>query len=359
MTKPQYRVPFTLALLAVSLVALPALAQTGENNNPLLEDQVACNETQLQSLLQRLDLDPAGSNNPNPGRDFTLFVSYSNQFGFYEGLAVSNQTPLRAADASGGAQSAEHFLAFHLNPSIRSFLTNPARTPLSQVSLEREESSSNLVSQSDPNALSVTFNPTLDLTGTDGLLEINNLQASGPSCSLAQQLATKPGRGLVAAGLTTNCHTVFTDFDRAMFALLQRVVRVQVGGPFSGDAEVAIYRAEDPATYRVDVYPLNNQGQANAGKLALELTVDTTPQGGLTGGQIRALPECAGGQTSACTSTEIPIEVYLFPPVFGGSQVRLSGGTVFLLDFEPGSPSSPVNVSWSALLAGTAWEEGF
>ena len=57
MTKPQYRVPVTLALLAVSLVALPALAQTGENNNPLLESQVACNEAQLQRLLQRLDLD--------------------------------------------------------------------------------------------------------------------------------------------------------------------------------------------------------------------------------------------------------------------------------------------------------------
>lgn len=358
MTKPQYS---ALGVFALALIlATPALAQTGEDNNPLLEDQVACNETQLQRLLERLDLDPAGSNNPNPGRDFTLFVSYSNPFGFYEGLAVSNQTPLRAANAGGGAQSAEHFLAFHLNPSIRSLLTNPERTPLSQVSLEREESSSNLVGQNNPNAVRVTFNPTLDLTGTDGLLEINNFQVVGQSCGLAQTLSTKPGRGLVAAGLSSNCHTRFSDFDRAMFALLQRILRVQVGGPFSGDAEVAIYRAQSPFTYRVDIYPLNNQGQANAGKLALEIAVDTSPQNDLQTGQIRVLPDCAAGQTRGCTSTQIPVEVYLFPPVFGGSQVRLNSGAFFLLDFDPDAASTtPVDFNWAPLLAGTAWDDEF
>lgn len=358
MTKPQYSVPFTLALLAVSLVALPALAQTGENNNPLLEDQVACNEAQLQRLLARLDLDPAASNNPDPARDFTLFVTYSNEFGFYEGLAVSNQTPLRAANAGGGAQAAERFLAFHINPSIRQFLINPARTTLPQVSLVREESASNLVNQNDPNAFTLFFNPTLDDDGGDARLEINNFQAAGQSCNLAQALSTKPGRGLAAAGLTTNCHTRFSAFDRSMFALLQRMLRVEVGGPFGGEAEVAIYRGEDPFTYRVDIYPLNNQGQASAGKLALELTVDTSPQNELQGGQIRALAACVGIQASACTSTEIPIEVYLFPPVFGGNQVRLSSDAFFLLDFDPPAQpaTTPVNLNWSTLLDGTAWE---
>lgn len=357
MSKTPYSV---LRVFALALIlAVPAFAQTGFDNT-LTAAQVACNETQLQRLLERLDLDPAGSNNPNPDRDFTLFVTYSNEFGFYEGLAVSNQTPLRATNASGGAQSAEHFLAFHINPSIRSFLTNPARTPLAQVSLEREESASTFVGQqNNPNALSVTFNPTLDLTGTDGLLEINNFQATGASCTLARTLATKPGRGLVTAGLANNCHTGFSEFDRTMFALLQRMLRVDVGGPFGGDAEIAIYRGEDPLTYRIDIYPLNNQGQATAGKLALLLSVDISPQGDLQTGQLRVLAECAGGQTSGCTSTEIPIEVYLFPPVFGGSQVRLTSGASFLLDFDPATSTAPVDLSWTPLLTGTAWDDDF
>lgn len=356
MSKPQYSAPIALALLTL---AVPAFAQTSFDNT-LTAAQVNCNETQLQRLLARLDLDPAGSNNPNPDRDFTLFVTYSNEFGFYEGLAVSNQTPLRAANASGGAQTAEHFLAFHINPSIRSFLTNPARTPLSQVSLEREESASTFVGQNNPNAISVTFNPTLDLAGTDGLLEINNFQATGASCSLAQTLSTKPGRGLITAGLTTNCHTEFSELDRTMFALLQRTLRVDVGGPFGGDAEVAIYRGEDPLSYRIDIYPLNNQGAATAGKLALLLTVDVSPQGDLQTGQLRVLADCTAGQTTGCTSTEIPMEVYLFPPVFGGSQVRLNSGASFLLDFDPTATSTdPVDFNWGALLTGTAWDDDF
>lgn len=353
MQKPQYRAPIFLLALALLAFTLPAASQNGSDNT-LTTAEVECNEIQLQNLLEKLELE--GSNNGSQSRDFTLFVTYSNPFGFYEGLAVANQDPLISSNAVAAAQR-ENFLAFHINPSVRSFLLNPARTPLDQISLEREESSSNLVGSGDANTLNVFLNPTLNPNGGSARLQINNLQATGAACAQSMGLSTKPGRGLAVAGLLTNCHTSFSDFDRTMFALLQRMLRVEVQTPGSGDAEVAIYRGEDPFTYRVDIYPLNNSGDASLGKLALLLTVETSPQGQLTGGNIRALPDCTGASSSelGCTSTDVPMQVYIFPPLFGGTQTRLASGPSAVFNFQPGTTTNPVSLSWSTLLNGTTW----
>jgi hypothetical protein len=348
-----------LAVLSFSVFALllSGLATAQPLTNTLTSSQVTCNELQLASLLSRISLQ--GVNDPQNNLSLTLLVSYSNPFGFFDGLAVANQSPFTAANA-GGNTRAESFLAFSLNPSIRRTLLNPNRQPLEQVSLVREDTSSNLVGANANNALVVFLNPTLG--GGDnnpGRLEINNLQETGNQCGLRRDSDIKPGRGLTLAGLTTACHTELTDFDRTVFEILQRTFRVQSPNNLAQDFEVAIFRSEEELTYRIDVYPVAANGAANAGKLALELTLIPNGSGGIQTGSLRILPSCSSGLQTGCTTSTTAINVFMVPPVFGGSQIRLTGDVVAQLSFEPGAaPPAPASVDFGQLLDGTAWADG-
>lgn len=343
----------SFVLLSLTLATGFAAAQpTSATSNALTTAQVTCNETQLRNLLTRLNLQGTGSQSDN--LSLSLLVSYSNPYGFFEGLAVANQTPF--AVASAGTTRPESFLAFSINPSIRSTLLNPARTPLAQVTLVREETSSNLVASGSPVALNLSLNPTLAANATSGLLEINNVQASGSQCSQELNADLKPGRGLVQAGLTTPCHTLFTDFDRFVFEILERTFRVAAPANPSQDFKVAIYRGEQPFTYRIDVYPVTSNGTLG-NPVSLLLTLSTDASGNLSNGVLQLLPACAGGQTTGCTSQQsLALTFYLVPPVFGGSQVRLNGDVQTTLPLTAGATSAtPVSFSFDQILTNTPW----
>lgn len=337
-------------LLGALAVALPAEAQL---TNELDTTQVTCNEQQLEQILGLMTLERRNNNNPN--RSLTLLMTYSNEVGFYEGLAVMNQSPLRA-DGPVGSQASEHFLAFHLNPDIRQLLSNPERPQLAQVSLVREETASNLVGSNSANGLILSLNPTLDPDADEALLEINNFLATGQACGLARGVDVKPGRGLIAAGLTRSCHQLLTDFDRHVFAILERIVRVQVSGNQTVDTKIAIFRGEAPLTWRIDVYPLSATG-AMSGKVALELDLQADSQGRISTGELRILPPCLGGTPqTGCSSSTVNLEVFLLAPVFGGVQSRLAGGPGVSIVFAGTSPP-PVPVDFGDLLADTTWNE--
>lgn len=343
-------------VLTLALTALPAFAQ----DSTLTSSQVACNENQLMDLLERMRvLHPAGVANPRPT---TLFLTYSNMFGFYEGLVVSNQVPITAANA--GAADPETLLAFHLNPSVRRLLLNPNRPTLDQVSLQREDSGSNFVAPNSPEAVILTLNPTLesDEDAGNGRLQINNflMPPAGQTCNGFLTSSLRPGRGLTQSGLVTPCHTNFSELDRTVFALLQRMLRVQVGGAGTArDTEIAIYRGEEPQTYRIDIYPVAADGTTSLGHVALELTVETDGTGTLTGGQLTLLDTCAGGATSGCSNAVVPIQVFLFPPVFAGTQVRLNSTPSIAVNATPGATgATPVAIDFGQLLAGTTWNDG-
>lgn len=347
------RVVLTFILVLGALAASALHAQP--LSNTLTTEQVACNELQLEQLLQRLTLERADQGNRT--RSLTLLVTYSNEFGFYEGLAVSNQVPLRA-NAPLGAAGTEHFLAFHINPSIRTLLLNPERQPLAQVSLVREETSSNLVAGNSANAMSLSLNPTLGAQGNAGRLRINNFEVgAGQACGNLRSVDVKPGRGLILAGLVTPCHTELTDFDRMVFAILERTLRVQVTGQPTADTKVAIFRGEEPLTYRINVYPLSNNGQMQ-GMVALELTLTADAQGRITGGQLQFLPSCSGFLPDECSTSDVALQVFLVPPVFGGNQTRLSSGPAFSVTYQVGATPTPVAVDFDALLGGTTWNQG-
>lgn len=350
-----------LAVLSVAVLSLVLAARATAQplTNTLTAEQVACNETQLSNLLSRTSLQ--GVNDQQNNLSLTLLVSYSNPFGFFEGLAVANQAPFTAANP-GGNTRAESFLAFSLNPSIRRTLLNPSRQPLEQVSLVREETSSNLVGANASDALVVFLNPTLGANNSNnpGRLQINNIgETTAAQCGLRRSSDIKPGRGLTLAGLTSACHTQFTDFDRMVFEILQRTFRVQSPTNPAQDFEVAIFRGEDELTYRIDVYPVGADGASNAGKIALELTLTADGSGVVQNGSLRILPNCSSGLQMGCTSSNVAINVFMVPPVFGGNQIRLTSDVVTQLSFQPGTATpAPATVDFSQLLEGTPWNAG-
>lgn len=348
---------FSVLSFAVFSLLFSSLATAQPLTNTLTSAQVTCNELQLFSLLSRISLQ--GVNDPQNNLSLTLLVSYSNSFGFFEGLAVANQSPFTAVNP-GGTTRAESFLAFSLNPSIRRTLLNPNRQPLEQVSLVREDTSSNLVGANANNALAVFLNPTLGCNDNNpGRLQINNLQETGNQCGLRRDSDIKPGRGLTLAGLTTPCHTNFTDFDRTVFEILQRTFRVQSPSNLAQDFEVAIFRGEAELTYRIDVYPVAANGASNAGKLALELTLTPDGFGGIQNGTLSLLPGCSSGLQTGCTTSTQAINVFMVPPVFGGAEIRLINDVVAQLSFQPGATTpAPASVDFEQLLDGTAWDGG-
>ena len=346
-----------LAVLSIAVFSLltAGFAAAQPLTNTLTSEQVTCNELQLAALLSRMSLQ--GVNDPQNTLSLNLLVTYSNRFGFYEGLAVANQSPFTAANP-GGATRAESFLAFSLNPSIRTTLLNPNRQRLEQVSLVREDTSSNLVNANANNALVVFLNPTLGGNDTStGRLQINNIQdTTAAQCGLRRGSDTKPGRGLTLAGLTTPCHTQFTDFDRLVFEILQRTFRATSPTNAAQDFEIAIFRGEEQLTYRIDVYPVGTNGAATSGKVALELTLLTDGSGAITGGTLSILPNCSSGLQLGCTTSSVALNVFLVPPVFGGTEIRLTSDVEAQLAFQPGATTpAPATVDFGQILEGTPW----
>jgi hypothetical protein len=77
-----------LGLLAFFVVAAPSEGR--ELTNPLTAEEVACNERQLERLLQRMNAAREGEYHP-PELPTTLLVAYSNASGFYDGLVATSE----------------------------------------------------------------------------------------------------------------------------------------------------------------------------------------------------------------------------------------------------------------------------
>lgn len=249
---PRPRIEAALAIAAF-FFATPAEA---DDRVPLTEEEVECNRVQLRELLDRFSVTaPDGALSE---RVQTLFVTYSNRFGFYEGLVVSG--PWSRDDAPLAEGRGVAHLGFHLNPDVRELLLNPKRLPLEQVSMTREPSTSTLVEPDSSSAIELRLRPTLGTEGGPGDLMIDNLAVPSPLVEGFRAADTKPGRGLTVAGLTETCHTKLGDTDRRIFAILQRTldpVLVEEETLRTYDTRVAIYRGTHPGLYAADVYPVD------------------------------------------------------------------------------------------------------
>ncbi len=351
-----------IAVLAITLL-LPGAAKA-DITIPLTAEQVACDQAQIERMLGRMRatalLIRFGYDLPT-----ALFLSRSASTSSYEGLALANQF-LRITDGSPAdpVPPPEQHLAFHLNPNVRELLLNPARPPVGQVSLNREQSASNLVPPGGLTEVTLSLDPTLPGNPDPDLLVINNLEVPGVSNPYNGFLSnsTKPGRGLAADNLLVPCHTDLTAQDRKVFLVLPRMLRIraELRNGHEPDIEAAIFRKEDAHTYgvEIDFFDLSALGGGVLGHVALELVVSWSPDGHLTSGTIRVLPYCANGETQGCTQVgQISTRVLLVPPVFAGNtKWNENDPRVVSLFFGSLSPiPAPAAVNFEDLLKDTTW----
>src|SRR4051794_24911529 len=331
------------ASLALALGSRWIAAQ--ELTASLTSPQVACNESQLSRLLTRASTTGASLEN-GAAPALTTLVSYSNSVGFYDGLAMTNEG-VRCFATLPPLGQPELYLAFNINPSLRTLLLNPKRPELGQVELSREETSSNLVNPNDNTRIVLTINPTLASSADSGFLAINNflVPAIGSPYNGFLASSIKPGRGLDQDDLLTPCHTAFTAQDRKIFSILQRMVRVSVSKSACFlDTKIAVFRGEDPHTYRIDAYVEDLDGTP-LGKAAAVLQIDWTSAGVLTSGTLSMLPACSGGAQVGCSTVSVRTGEYLIAPVLGGSERQ--HGKSQGVSFDPVTgPSAPVSIDF-------------
>ncbi|HYH46794.1 MAG TPA: hypothetical protein VEG34_14005 [Thermoanaerobaculia bacterium] len=330
-----------IAAIAALVASAPAAAQ--DLTHPLTAAEVECSELQLERLAARFAVEPGEARTAN------LLLAPGFGDPSYQGLAVASQTGTAAMVLP------ERHLAFHV-AQVRSLLANPARPPLGQVSLTREEPASNLVPPASVDTLTVVLDPSLTPPAPALQAVIDNVTEPA-----GRGTATRPGRGLEEGGLLTPCTGRLTPFDRQVFALLQRLVRVETRFFFGGfqetDSLITLFRGADPHVYRLNAYG------GTDGKVAVEIEVGWTPDGRLTTAALRLLPQCPVlVRTPGCTDKFAvrPVEtrVWLAPPVLGGAGTwsKDDPRTAQLFHATPaGTWITEDTADLAALLTGTAW----
>lgn len=366
------------ACLALTLLA--AEARAADVPVALTAEQVACNAGQLGRLLGRavpLREEAAGGSagaaalGPLDG-GWTLFATYADPFGAYEGLLIGPRTDPPAP---------ERQLAFVLQPSIRQLLLNPERPPLSQVTLAREDSASTLAGAGATNHLALALDPTLapdpgavssaSLVVDDGALDGETL-GTVPG----RPASTRPGRGLDADGLTATCHLGLTGEDLRLFALLQRLLRVDLrdgdGAPVG--AAVALYRDRSPDHLRADVYPRapeiresrasneSTSGKASADggpsaacRFSIAIDLERAADRSLRRATLRQV-EAVGEGAPACTGATLTGEVFLVPANrAGGPPWSRDEASEALQLVGPESTPGAATADLDRLLDGSRW----
>jgi hypothetical protein len=342
-------------ILVAFLTCLGSSANAAELTQPLTAEEVACNERQLERLLSRLKAGDEVIAYPQVPKG--VFVTYSNSVGFYEGLALTMQDWRLDIGQIPPTDAIEHYLAFNINPSIRTLLVNPARPELGQVSLGREQSNSNLVSPGSYFELKVSIDPSLPGNPQPDLLEINNFDvpAVGEPYNGFLANSTKPGRGLSEDGLLTPCHGKLTAFDRHVFAILQRLVRFYYSDFQLVDWEGSIFRGMDPHTYRFNIFAINGTRNPPLGRVAGEIHLSWTQSGRLTTATWQMLPLCKSGQELACTTLASLSATVLNLPLFGGVERYEDDPFDRAIFISADGPGPAVTVDFEKLLAGTTW----
>ncbi|MDP9121515.1 MAG: plastocyanin/azurin family copper-binding protein, partial [Acidobacteriota bacterium] len=257
-----------------SAAAVLVLGQTPPPQ-PLTADEEACDEFRTNGLLGRIAVTA-----PNSRKATGINLSFTRT-GDFTGIAYTGNGP----------GTPEHHLAFSTNPEETTFLRNPARPQLFSVSLTRNALNSDLVSAGDPDQIGIVLNPTLGSPTPAAELAVDNLVAGGSDSD------AKPGRGLTP--LLALCHNKLTDRDAQVLRVLTKVARASAA---TGNAQIAIFRGAGTDRYRIDLYPLDGNGQ-QTGRLAVELQVTFGEGNVLASATMDILPRCSGVQTSDCTSS--------------------------------------------------------
>jgi hypothetical protein len=347
---------FAITILSLLGAAAAAAQPFGRT---LTEEQVACEEDQLERLQHRMWVDLEGS------QLFLWRASASD--GVYRGLVSTGEL---GPDVTGRPARREGQLAFDLLLKAEEDFLNPQRVRLPQATLVRRETATSF--SSPPGIpfylLDLTFDlapEAVDPASPSRPIRITNRRTAGAGA------ADGAGRGLALDGLLTACHDEVSEFDLRVMAILARTVRPSqcLLEPFSTcDAgfdryKIVFFRGAEPLTYRMNVSPYLFTGLVDS-RVAFLFRLEVDAQGRLIGGDVQALPWCTGVTRTGCTTLTSPdFALFVLPPLRPG--VDRQGETEFRraahLNIEyDGSPNNVLHdtVNWADLLRDTAWNEG-
>ncbi|MEP7011560.1 MAG: hypothetical protein ABJC13_14655 [Acidobacteriota bacterium] len=332
---------------------------------PLTSEQVACEERQMGRLLHRMGV--------SYGESSLLLWRSSANGGTYRGLASTSQ--LRHTTVQGDRERQEKQLAFDLILREDEDFLNPRRDRRPQATLVRRDASSNLEGTT---RFSMLVDLILSREPPDPFQPKNSIRITTLQDAQADHADTA-GRGLTVDDLLSPCHTEVTDFDLKVYSILARTVRPTgclaepIPNPFCAfiSYKTALYRAEEPLTYRIDAYDsalsCDDDGVCVYSDLEIPflLRLHTDTQGRLTTGEITALPFCTASGQTGCNPTGSPwMGLYILPPLRPGFEIQ--GEEVFrraahLNVFSDGSDEFNVlsaDVNWADLLKDTSWNGG-
>lgn len=358
-----------LAISAVALLALlvapPAITQPF--GRPLTSEQVACEERQMGRLLHRM-----GIANGETG----LFLWRSaGRGGTYRGLASTSE--LFNTTLQGDRAHKEKQLAFDLILRNDEDFLNPQRERRPQATLVRRDTASNL----DPpgsTTYSIQIHLELFREAPDPFHpKINLLLNTLPQAGSGH--ADRAGRGLEVDDLLFPCHTEVTDFDLKVYSILARTVRPTgclaepIPNPVCGfiSFKTAFFRAEEPLTYRVDVYRSSLSCDEDGvcvfsdDHIPVLFRLRTDALGRLTTGEIASLPFCTEVGQAECIPTRSPwIGLYVLPPLRPGVEIqdeevfrRGAHLNIFGLCCDEFNVLR-ADVNWADLLKDTSWNGG-
>ena len=294
---------------------------------PLTGAEVSCDAARLAALARRVSVDL-----PNSSKEASVAL-FLTRTGDFAGLAYSGLT----------VPGSEHLLAFSTNPEESTLLRNPGRPQLFSLSATRNDLSSDLVAPGNPNEIRLTLNPTLGSNPSPGsLLVLDNVRRPDGSPT-----ATRPGRGL--ADLLEPCHDKLTKADVHLFRLLARLIRVRAQG--AARYELAIFRGEEPHSYRVDIWAYGTAG-AELGKIAVRVDATYDSLGQLNRGTLRAFGPCGNSQETDCTTLTAPGVVEIVTPTDAG---EISRSTESLVGIGAGPDQD--DIDWIRVLQGTTWRQ--
>jgi hypothetical protein len=242
----------------------------------------------------------------------------------------------------------EIHLAATLTSSMRPLLLNPERPRLDQAALVRDDANSNVRHSETPFGMQIEIEPAFTSVEQARLI-VDLFDRSG---------ATRPGRALTQQEITRACHAGFTDEDRLVLSVVQRILRPRYHSIFpfdinSGESEVAVYRDTEPDSYLIDAYRVDSVVAILLGdRTALRLRLARDTKGRLETGSLELLTPLDPPQLL----DEGLRELFVIPPTFAGVEVwDEDDPRVVRIPFPDGFAAGPVLLDLAALLEGSTW----
>lgn len=136
---------------------------------------------------------------------------------------------------------------------------------------------------------------------------------------------------------------------RATACACTRLIRVRAQG--AARYELAIFRGEEPHSYRIDIWAYGAAG-AELGRIAAQVDATYDSAGQLNRGTLRAFGPCGSPQETGCTTFTGPGFVEIVTPTAAGGIWESTGSLVLI-----GAGPDEDDIDWIRVLQGTTWRQ--